>query len=171
MKTRVIFYAMCIFLLTIIQSTVLTSISMYGVKMNLLMVFIVAIALIRGSKEGAWVGFFAGLAQDMTSGKLLFFYALIGLYVGLIIGLTSRKIYRENFLVVVFFTFVTTIIYELVVFIFGIYIFTGNGILYSLGSVIVPETMYNVIVSVFMYIFVIKIEDRLDQQDKGIRKY
>ena len=62
-------------------------------------------------------GLFSGFCIDMQFGPVLGFYALLGMYTGIAAGSLSRRIYRENVLVVVFFTFVYSIAYESVVFI------------------------------------------------------
>jgi rod shape-determining protein MreD len=155
----------------IIQSTVLNSLALFDVKPNMMLVFVISVALIRGEYEGAYIGFFAGLTQDLATGKIIGFYALIGLYIGLLVGIFNKRLYRENFLVIIFFTFSTTIVYELCVFFFGIYLNSGNGFLYALGNVILPETLYNIMISIFMYVFVMKLSDMFNDQDKKIRKY
>ena len=41
---------------------------------------------------------------------------LLGLYVGILTGSINRRLYRENIIIVVSFTFIITIIYELLVY-------------------------------------------------------
>jgi len=171
MRLKILVYGICLFIIMIIQSTVLNSLAIFGVKPNLVLVFVISVALIRGGTEGAYMGFFAGLTQDLVTGRVIGFYALIGLYIGLMVGVFNKRLYRENFLVIIFFTFAATIVYELCVFFFGIYLNSGNGFLYAFGMTILPETLYNVIISVFMYVFVMKLSDMFNEQDKKIRKY
>lgn len=179
MKVKVFLVFLCIFIITIIQSTVLNYLQVYSVKPNLLIIFVVLFALLRGNLEGAAVGFFAGLAQDVAAGKLLGFYSLLGLYLGLIVGSLNRRLYRENFFVAVFFTFISTAAYELVVYlmhVWGMYFSNPDSrvaidLLYVLRNKILPEAIYNSVASIFIYIFVIKLNYRFEDLEKPVRKY
>ncbi len=84
--------------------------------------------LVRGSSEGAITGFFIGLSQDVISGKLVGFYSILGFYLGLIIGSTNKRLYRENFFIIIFFAFISSIAYESVVYLmylWGVYFLSG----------------------------------------------
>lgn len=174
MKTKALIYALCISIIVLLQSTVFNYIEVFGIKPNLVIVFIVAVSLLRGSGEGMTVGFFAGLSQDLLFGRTIGLYALLGLYLGLGIGSLNRRLYRENYVVVIFFTFVSTVVYELVVYLsHGLRaLFSGSlDILYALRAVILPEAVYNSIVSIFLYILVFKLDGIFEEQTKTSRQY
>jgi len=50
----------------------------------------------RKQYRGAVTGFLCGLTQDMLSGRVIGFYALLGLYLGLGIALINKRLYKEN---------------------------------------------------------------------------
>lgn len=171
MKIKIFIYTIFIFIITILQCTVLDYIKTYNIKPNLLIIFIVAVALLRGNAEGAVIGFVLGLLQDTISGKTLGFYSLLGMYLGLIIGSVNRRLYRENFLVIIFFTFVSTIGYESAVY-FLSNIMKGNmDYVFAFKNVILSEAIYNSIVSVFIYILVVKMSHKFEELGKITRKY
>ncbi|MCX7711360.1 MAG: rod shape-determining protein MreD [Clostridia bacterium] len=171
MKAKIIILGLCIFFIAMLQSTVLDYARVYNVKPNLLLIFIVSIALLKGNVEGAIVGFFCGLTQDMIAGKVIGFYALLGLYLGLIVGSVNKRLYRENVLVITFFTFVSTVIYEFCVYFFGTVFRNPVDFISPFKNVIIPEAIYNSVISVFIYIFAIKIYDKLSEMDRLPRKY
>ncbi|HHW48984.1 MAG TPA: rod shape-determining protein MreD [Clostridiaceae bacterium] len=174
MRHKVIVYTICIFFIITLQSTVLDYIRVLNVKPNLLLVFVVAVAFLQGNVEGAVVGFFAGLSQDIVSGKLIGFYALLGLYLGLAVGSVNKRLYRDNLLIIVFFTFVSTILYEAVVYFLNSFnsIINGQGyFLYAVRGVILPEAVYNSVISVFIFIIVRKFSIKFEKLDKASRKY
>jgi rod shape-determining protein MreD len=146
-------------------------IKIYNIKPNLLIVFVVSVALLRGNVEGAVAGFLVGLSQDITSGKILGLYSLLGLYLGLIMGSVNKRLYRDNFLVVIFFTFVSTGVYELVVYSIGMFTKGYTDLLFSLRWIILPEAIYNSIISLFVYAVVIKLNEKFESVDKSVRKY
>jgi len=83
------------------------------------------VALLGSNIEGAVTGFLCGLTQDMLSGRVIGFYALLGLYLGLGIALINKRLYKENVLVAIFTTFVSSIIYEFAVYFF-VNVFKGS---------------------------------------------
>lgn len=171
MRFKILFYSICILLFLLLQSTLLQYIRIYSVIPNLLVVFIILTALIRGNVEGAVVGFFAGLALDMLSGKLLGFYTLLGMYLGIAVGSVNRRLYRENLLVVVFFTFAASVLYETAVYFLNTFMSGDIELLYPLTHRILPEALYNSVAAVFLYAFVIRTNRRFEEKSKAARKY
>lgn len=179
MKTRNMILAACIFITVILQSTVLDYIKIYNTKPNLLIIFIIAFALLRGNVEGAVIGFFIGLSQDIVAGRMIGFYALLGLYLGFIIGSLNKRLYRENLLVVIFFTLVSTIAYETAVYLLyewrvffsGALIKNPADALFLVRNKILPEAVYNSVVSIFIFIFVLKLVERFEDTGKSLRNY
>ena len=45
----------------LLQSTVFSALSIAGISPNLLIIVVSAMGLMRGRKEGMWIGFFCGL--------------------------------------------------------------------------------------------------------------
>lgn len=174
MRIKILIYALCILLIMLLQSTVFNYIEILGVKPNLVIVFIVSVALLRGNVEGMAVGFFTGISQDLLFGRAIGLYALLGLYLGLIIGSVNKRLYRENFLVIIFFTFISTVAYEFAVYLchgFEALINGRSSILYALRAVVFPEAVYNSAVSIFVYIFIFKLNHLFEGLSKAARKY
>jgi len=178
MKIRIPVYVVCILIIASIQSTLVDYIKINNVKPNLLLIFIISIALLRGNIEGGIVGFFAGLVQDILFGKVLGFYALIGLYFGVIIGMLNKRLYRDNYLVVTFFTFTSTIVYELLIYLFNtllpLALSSGDfsfELLNPLMNVTLTETLYNSLMSIPIYILTMKIDNKIEIAIKNSRKF
>ena len=171
MKFKILVYAFFLLLLLMLQSTLLGYVRIYNVKPNLLVIFVVCVALLRGNVEGASVGFFAGMLLDMTFGKLLGFYSLLGFYLGLTVGSVNRRLYRENYLVVIFFTFVATMLYEAAVYILSNFMTGSMELLMPLTAKILPEAVYNSVVSILVFAIVIKISHKFEEAGKAARKY
>jgi rod shape-determining protein MreD len=171
MKLKLFIYSVFIFIITILQCTVLDYVKIYNVKPNLMIIFIVAVALLRGNVEGSVIGFILGLLQDAVSGKILGFYSLLGLYLGLLVGSVNRRLYRENFLVIIFFTFVSSVAYESTVYFLTRVIKGKIDYIHAFSAVILPEAIYNSVVSVFIYILVVKMSHKFEELGKTTRKY
>lgn len=177
MKIRILVYTFVILLIATLQCTLLEYVRVFGVKPNLILIFTISVALLRGNVEGAAVGFFAGLSQDMLTGKVLGVYALLGLYLGLLIGSVNKRLYRENILVIIFFSFVSTAAYEFVIYAAGVLLpalLSGAPesayISHALRGIILYEAIYNSVVAIFVYLLVIRLNRRFEANN-ATRKY
>lgn len=162
MKIRVALYVLLVLLIIVLQTTLLEYLTVFGVKPNLVIIFVVCSALLNGSPEGAITGIIMGLAIDMISGKLLGFNALLGMYSGIAVGSLNKRIYKENVLVIMVAAFLTTIIYEWFIF-FSYTLFNQEKALMMLNpftSVILPEAVYNSVISIVLYMLMRRINSR-----------
>jgi rod shape-determining protein MreD len=151
MRRKLVFYSFFILLFFLLQTTLLHYARVRGIIPNLLLVLTIVTALVRNSAEGGAVGFFSGLCIDMQFGSVLGFYALLGMYAGVAAGSVSKRIYRENVLVAVPFTFIYSIAYESVVFIINNIMSGDISFAFAFTKVILPEAVYNSAVSVLLF--------------------
>lgn len=157
MKTRILVYAICMLAIMTIQSTILDSITIYGVKPNLIIVFIVCVSLISGSIHGGVVGFILGLFQDIISGKIIGIYCLLGMFTGIFTGSVTKRLYRDNILIGVVFVFISSVLYEELVYLYGTVFFNQQvDFVNSFLRVIFPEAIYNICIAIPMYYFALK---------------
>lgn len=171
MKKKFLFYFLFVSLLLLLQTTLLQYTAIYGVLPNLLAVFIIITALLRGNVEGGAVGLFAGLAADMMFGSVFGFYALFGFYLGIVVGSLNKRMFRDNFLIAVFFTFVYSVAYESVIYIINNIMSIDMDFLYALTSIILPEAAYNSAVAIIIFPLMIKADKWFSDTDKTIRRY
>jgi rod shape-determining protein MreD len=166
-----LFYLFFINIFLLLQSTLLNYIAISGIIPNLVVVFIIITALVRGNVEGGIVGFFAGLAQDMLFGGMLGFYALFGMYLGIAAGSTNKRLFRENLLVVVFLTFVYSVIYETLIYIVNTVMSGDIHLWRAMAGVILPEALYNCLAAVLINPILLRADKRFAEADKTVRKY
>lgn len=171
MKLKTLFYSAGIVLVIIIQTTLADYLAIHNVKPNLMIVFIVSIALLKGNVQGSVVGLILGLVQDMLTGKVLGFYALLGLYLGVAVGSLNKRLYRENLAIAVFFTFTSTMVYEFAVYFLNTFTQSGRVLVDTLKEVILPEAVYNSVISILIYTIVLKVHKKIEAINKTSRKY
>jgi len=171
MKKKFLFYFFFVIFLLLLQTTIMQYAAIYGVLPNLLVVFIISAALLRGNVEGGVVGLFAGLAADMMFGSVLGFYALFGLYLGIAVGSLTKRMFRDNLLIAVFFTFVYSVAYESVIFIINNIMNGDMNFIYAFTAIILPEAAYNCAIAVLMFPLMIRVDKWFNDTDKMIRKY
>ena len=166
---RIPITALINFVIFILQTTLFPLLAIRGIFPNTALIIVTSYALLRGSKEGAIVGGFAGLLMDIFFSKMIGFYTLLYLAVGLLFGRSQKNFYRENYLLPIIFCAISTVLFQAVLYITG-FLFRGEGnLLYFLFSVLLPELVYMAIVTILVYRILFGINEWLEL--KEIYKY
>ena len=84
-------------LLYILQATVFTRLTLFGVKPMLLPVAVVVIAIFRGRVEGGVFGLFAGMFMDMSYNQPTIEFTLILTLTGILLGALSDTVLVRGF--------------------------------------------------------------------------
>lgn len=168
---RIFSISLILLLINSLQSTIFQSFKIRGIVPNFYIIIIVSFALLRGSKEGAIVGFFAGLLQDIYYGMAIGFYALLGVYIGYFSGKLNKNFYRERFFLPLILTISSTFFYD-----FSIYIFTyliRGKIQFSFYfyNIILPGVVYTGVISLFVYQVIYFINEKLEVREKKHRNF
>ncbi|MGM0443546.1 MAG: rod shape-determining protein MreD [Fibrobacterota bacterium] len=74
----------------VLQSTIVSQISIHGVYPNAVLILLFILAIEHGRLAGIWAGFFVGLIIDLYSGDTLGVHALSNTVVGAFVGIFSR---------------------------------------------------------------------------------
>jgi rod shape-determining protein MreD len=85
-------YLMLLLLIIPLQASLLTPLSVGGVKPDLALALLFVIGLVTGPVEGAFAGMAIGLIQDIGSASLLGFTGLSRGMIGLLAGLFGRRV-------------------------------------------------------------------------------
>ena len=158
--------ALIIFVNFILQTTLFPLLAIRGIFPNTALIIVTSYALLRGSKAGAIVGGFSGLLMDIFFSKMIGFYTLLYLVIGLFFGRSQKNFYRENYLLPIIFCAISTVLYQAVLYITG-FMFRGEGnIFYFLFSILVPELVYMAIVTVIVYRILFGINEWLELKEK-----
>lgn len=146
----------------IFQSTLIQEVAIGGISFNLLVITVVSFSLIRGKIEGAIIGFFIGLMQDIFFGSVIGFYTLLYLYLGYFSGFLNRTLYKENILIPIFVIAAGDFILNFFIYI-ATYLFRGRTDLpYYFLNIILPELVYTVFAAIFIYKLYLLINDKLE---------
>ncbi|HEX2958973.1 MAG TPA: rod shape-determining protein MreD [Chitinispirillaceae bacterium] len=94
MIKTVIKWVVIFFLVFVLQTTIIPTISIFGIKPDLLFLALFMLAVKTGIMPGLYVGFFLGLAQDIYSPVILGQNALSKTLAGFFAGLFNEKVMR-----------------------------------------------------------------------------
>ena len=150
----------------LLQSTVFQALSFASISPNLMIVVVSAFGFMRGKKEGLWIGFFTGLLLDVFTGSILGFYALIYMHVGYFNGFFRKMFYPEDIKLPMLLIAVSDFSCSLIIY-FLLFLFRGKfDILYYLLNIMIPELVYTMVVTIFLYFIILKINQKLETIEK-----
>ncbi|MEA2086895.1 MAG: rod shape-determining protein MreD [Candidatus Caldatribacteriota bacterium] len=142
----------------LIQLTLINSITILGLKPDLIMVVVVVFSLLKGEKEGTVSGFASGLLQDIFSAGLLGINALAKTVVGFTCGIVKEKIFHEHILFIIpVITFIASFMQSIIIFLLLRAFGTEYNLVWSLKQVALPEALYSSLLSPFIFLAINKL--------------
>ena len=164
---RVLVQLAIIILSFLLQTSVFRYLTLTGIVPNILLIPTVSFGMMRGRKEGMLVGFFSGLLLDLMFGKVIGPYALLYMYLGYINGFFHRVYYMEDILLPMLMVGGNDLIFGIIVYIIT-YLLRGRlELAYYLIHVILPEMIYTMILTLFLYKPLVKINLWLKRMEEG----
>ncbi|MBP3206019.1 MAG: rod shape-determining protein MreD [Lachnospiraceae bacterium] len=151
----------------LLESSVFGHFAMAGIVPKLMIILTSSFGFMRGEEEGMMIGFLCGLISDVFFGDVLGFYALIYTYIGYTNGKFSRIFYPEDIKLPIALIIVSDLSCGVVCYIL-LFLLRGKfDFLYYFRGVILPEALYTIIVTVFLYPAILKINQLLEKREKG----
>ena len=150
----------------LLQSTLFQTLSFASISPNLLVILTSAFGFMRGKKEGMVIGFFCGLLMDIFYGSVLGFYALIYMYVGYVNGFFRKIFFPEDIKLPMILISVSDLTCNLLVYFFQFLFRKQFAFDYYLIHIIIPEWVYTILVTIFMYFILLKINQKLEMTEK-----
>lgn len=150
----------------ILQCSVFRDLALAGIIPNLMIILTSAFGFMRGEKEGLLIGFFCGLLNDVFFGDILGLYALILMYIGYLNGKFSRIFYPQDIKLPIALITISDLSYGILCYIM-LFLLRGRlDFMYYFTKIILPETLYTIIVTLFLYPLVLKVNERLEAREK-----
>lgn len=150
----------------LLQTTVFQALTFANIAPNLLIIVVSSFGFMRGRKNGMLVGFICGLLVDIFCGFYLGIYALIYMYIGFINGIFQKKFYPDDIKLPMLLIGSSDIVSNLVVY-FIMFLFRRRfDFGYYFLSIILPEFVYTMVITIFLYIILLKINQKLEAAEK-----
>ncbi len=163
---RKIVVTFLIFISFLLESAVFSHFALADIVPKFTIILTSAFGFMRGDKEGMVIGFCCGLLSDIFFGGVLGFYALILTYIGYINGKFSRIFYPEDIKLPIALIVVSDLSYGVLCYIL-LFLLRGRfNFPYYFTSVILPEALYTIVVTVFVYPVILKINQLLEAREK-----
>lgn len=150
----------------LLQSTVFQTLSFASISPNLLIILTSSFGFMRGKKEGMLIGFFCGLLLDIFFGSVVGFNALLYMYVGYINGLFRKQFFPEDIKLPLILISASDLLCNVFVYFF-MFLFRGQfSFSYYLRNIIIPEWVYTILITIFLYFILLKINQKLELTEK-----
>lgn len=164
---RCITIGIIIIICFLLQSTFCRFMELAGVVPNLLLIVTMSFGLMRGRREGLLVGFVSGLLIDIFFGSVLGPFAFIYMTLGYANGFFHRIYYVEDVLLPMLMITLNDFIFNVVVYV--IYFLLRNRLNFGeyLVDIILPEMIYTIIVTLFFYKILVRINKMLKQSKEA----
>ena len=150
----------------VLQTTVFQYFNFGGIAPNLLIIVTASYGFMFGKRYGMTVGFISGLLMDIFYGSVLGFYALIYLYIGAGNGIFHRVFYQNDIKLPLALITVSDLLYSFVCYIL-LFLLRGRfHIGFYFKSVIIPEIVYTIFVTVFLYPVILLLNKSPEKTEK-----
>lgn len=150
----------------VLQTTTFQALSFANITPNLMIIVVSSFGLMRGRKEGMFIGFISGLLVDIFCGFYLGIYALLYMYVGYINGFFRKRFYPEDIKQPLLLISASDIISNIIIFVVLFLTRSRFDFGYYLWNVIIPEWVYTMVVTIFLYYILLKINQKLEHYEK-----
>ena len=164
---RIAVIAFIVLLNFILQSTWFSYISLFGTIPNTAMIIVVTYAMLRGDVEGAILGFCVGFLADIFFGRIIGVSALLMMFTGYFAGKPFKDFFKENYIAPIILVGVASLAYEFMFYVLNFLLLGRTDFLRYLGQIVLPVTVYNLVVCVFIYRMIYGINRALEvREDK-----
>lgn len=165
MRRKIVVF-MIIAICYLLQTTLFEALSFASISPNLLIIVVSAFGFMRGKKEGLFIGFFSGLLIDIFSGSILGMYALLYMYIGYVNGMFRKLFYPEDIKLPMVLIAGSDLGCNLFIYFFLFLFRNRYDFNYYFLHLMIPELVYTMVVTIFLYMIVLKINQRLEVIEK-----
>jgi rod shape-determining protein MreD len=140
-------------------------ISLADIMPNLILILVVSNAYMQGQMTGLLLGLFSGLLVDLMSGSYIIgIYALIYMLIGYCIGHTNKYYSNDDYTFPIIIIAISDLGFGFLFYIFEFLLRGRLNFLFYLKRLILPEIIYTVVVSIFLYKLLHMIHNRLEHR-------
>ena len=150
----------------LLQTTLFQALAFASISPNLMIIAVAAFGFMRGKKEGIYIGFTAGLIMDLFGGGMVAVHALLYMYIGYFNGYFRKMFYPEDVKLPMVLIAGSDLLCNLLIYFF-LFLFRGRfDFQYYFLHIILPELVYTMLITIFLYVIILKLNQRLEIIEK-----
>ena len=154
----------------VLQTTLFQALNFGGISPNILIIITVSYGFMRGKKYGMIVGFICGLLMDIFYGDVLGFYALVYLYIGAANGVFHSIFYQADIKLPLVLILASDFAYSFTCYVLLYLLRRRFDLIFYFKNIIIPEIVYTVFVTVFIYPCILLLNRSADDVERGDNK-
>lgn len=149
----------------LLQCTLFHALSFGGIVPNLLIVLTASFGFMRGEKTGLLIGFFCGLLIDIFFGDSIGFYSLLYMYIGYMNGKFNTIFYPQDIKLPIALILGSDCFYGLICYVILFLLRSRFDFEYYFMHIILPEIVYTIVVTIFLYPLILRINTGLERSE------
>lgn len=135
----------------ILESTIIHHFDIFGVVPNTALIITVIVALLRGKRLGSVVGLISGLLEDIIFCPIIGINAFTLFFTGYFVGLMENKLSKDNILIPIISSLISTISYHLMYSLFLYFLSYDISLVNFFKKTVLIEMGFNGFISIFLY--------------------
>ena len=166
MLKKIIVTALIIFVAFLLQTTLFQS-SFFGLSSpNLLLIVTFIFGFMGGKRTGMVTGLVCGLLIDVYFCEVFGFNALLYMTIGYANGFFNKIFFEEDVTLPLLLVVGSDLFYNITFYIFRFMLRNRLNFFYYFIHVILPELIFTVLITVFVYWLALKLNRRLREEEK-----
>ena len=149
-----------------LQTCIFPMIPFLSASPNLLLILTFSFGFIHGSWAGMLYGLFAGLLSDLFYSGPFGFYMLIFIYIGYVNGICTKYYYEDYITLPLVLCVLNELAYNLYMYVFRFLIRGSLEFLYYFRQIMLPEIIFSVVTTLFIYRLFLFTSRRLEEMEK-----
>ena len=146
-----------------IQNCVFPLIPFFSASPNLLLILTFSFGFMVGQRAGMLYGVLAGILLDLFYSGPFGFYTLFYVYVGYVNGICTKYYYEEYITLPLVLSIFNELAYNMYIYVFRFLIRGRLNLFYYLRELVIPETIFTVVTTLFIYRLLLYINRRLTE--------
>ena len=149
-----------------IQSGVFPLLPFLASTPNLLLILTFSFGFIYGKKAGMWYGLLAGILLDLFYSGPFGFYTLLYINIGYVNGICTKYYYEDYITLPLILSLLNELAYNFYIYVFSFLIRNRLDFFYYFWEIILPETIFTVVATLFLYRSFLFTNRRLEELEK-----
>ena len=153
-------WALFMVVLYVLQSSVIPLIAWHEISADLLLVAVVSVSMLKGSREGVMFGFLAGLLQDLATGTFFGVDIFSKMVIGYGCGAFSRHFIKEQFFLPVFAVVAASVANYFIILMFMMLMGYRFEWMEQVSGLLLPMAAYNTVFALPVHLSTRKLSER-----------
>ena len=163
---RIVINLVLIIVAFTIQNCVFPLIPFLSASPNLLLILTFSFGFMKGQKAGMLYGVLAGVLLDLFYSGPFGFYTLLYINIGYVNGICTKYYYEDYITLPLILSLLNELAYNFYIYVFSFLIRNRLDFFYYFWEIILPETIFTVVATLFLYRSFLFTNRRLEELEK-----